>query len=273
MDRTLYLNENKGLRVYRDGPSIWIKEDGKAGRRIPARLIGRVVIIGNISLESGAITLFTDRDVPVTFINYRGESAAVAMPYNEKLARHYEEQKIFLETEENAGRFRSWLHAKRKELQLQVAQRLSKRLAVKFAAAGFREKDYRNIILQFRTCNEDQWQVILSIAGNLFREITVGRLIKADLDPHMGILHRRHNFSLALDLCHILEPETEIQCLQFIKAAREKGYMIKEQGTWRATKDGMKDIIHRFENRRKLIQDNVERLIDDIFELMRELRK
>ncbi len=53
MGRTLYLNENKGLTVLRDGPSVWIKEDGKAGRRIPARLVGRVVVIGNLRLEAG----------------------------------------------------------------------------------------------------------------------------------------------------------------------------------------------------------------------------
>jgi CRISPR/Cas system-associated endonuclease Cas1 len=273
MDRTLYLNENKGLRVFRDGPSIWIREDGKAGRRVPARLVGRVVIMGNIKLESGVITLFTDRDVPVTFINCRGDSVAVALPYNEKLPRYYEEQKVFLETEENADRFKSWLHAKNKEMQLHVIQRLSKKLALKFAGDGFRERDYRKIIQQFRTCSEDQWQVILGIAASLFREMTVGCLIKAGLDPHVGVLHRRYNFSLAFDLCHILEPETEIQCLQFASGAKENKHMMKDYGNWLVTKDGMKDIIQRFENRRKQVQDIVERLIDDIFVMIRELRK
>jgi CRISPR/Cas system-associated endonuclease Cas1 len=120
MGRTLYLNENKGLTVLRDGPSVWIKEDGKAGRRIPARLVGRVVVIGNLRLEAGVITLFTQNDIPVTFINRRGDELAVAMPYNHHLPRHYEEQKIFLDVDENIERFKGWLYARRKETQINV---------------------------------------------------------------------------------------------------------------------------------------------------------
>ena len=49
--------------------------------------------------------------------------------------------------------------------------------------------------------------------------------------------------------------------------------MIKAQAGWSVSAEGMKDVVHRFENRRDQIKAVVERLIDDIFELMRELRK
>ncbi|MDI6890361.1 MAG: CRISPR-associated endonuclease Cas1 [Thermodesulfovibrionales bacterium] len=200
MDRTLYLSENKGLRVFRDGPSIWIKEDGKAGRRIPARLVGRVIIIGNLSFEAGVITLFTENDIPVTFINHRGDVVAVVMRYNNHLPRHYEEQKVFLETEENIDRFKSWLYAKRKEIQINVVKRLSKRVAGMFLAKGFREKDYRRIVEGFKPVVDEQWKVVSRMINNLFREMIIGCIAKADLDPHLGVLHRRHNFGLALDI-------------------------------------------------------------------------
>ncbi len=272
MDRTLYLNENKGLKVYRDGPSVWIKEEGKAGSRVPARFIGRVVIIGNVKIESGIITLFTDRDIPVSFINYSGESVAVALPYNDRLPRHYEEQKIFLKNEKNTLRFKNWAESRRKEIQLNVIKRLSKKIFYKFTKFGFREKDYLNIINQFRKCNLEQWQLVTGIISYLFREMVIGCLIRAELDPHTGILHRRHNFSLALDLCYIFEAEIDIQSIQFIKQASENNYFIKENKNWLVSKEGMKDIIHRFENRKNQIINITEQLIDDIFEMMRELR-
>lgn len=273
MERTLYLNENKNLRVLRDGPSVWIKEEGKAGSRVPARLIGRVVIIGNVKIESGVITLFTERDIPVTFINYSGDSVAVALPYNDKLPRHYEEQKIFLKNDENTLRYKNWLESRRKEIQLNVIKRLSKRIHYKFMKYGFREKDYNSIINQFRKCNLEQWQVVTGIISNLFREMIIGCLIRADLDPHMGVFHRRHNFSLALDIGYVFGAEIDIQSLQFLKQINENIYLIKLNKNWSVSKEGMKDIIHRFENRKNHLINITEQLVDDIFEMMRDLRK
>lgn len=273
MDRTLYLNENEGLTIHRDGPSIWVKKTGQAGRRIPARFVGRVVIIGNLRLEAGAITLFTDNSIPVTFLSRSGDSLAVAIPYNHQLPRHYEEQKVLLETEENMERFKRWLSSKRKEIQLKAIRRLSKWTAELFAMNGFRERDYQRFIEEFKPSKDDKWEVVSTIVSNLLREIIIGRIVKADLDPHMGILHRRHNFGLALDLCHILSGDVDMQCIQFLRTAMEKGYMEKQRGLWAVSRQGMKEIIHRFENRRVKLQERVEKLIDDIFEIMRELRR
>jgi hypothetical protein len=276
MDRTLYLNENKGLRVFRDGPSIWIKEEGRAGRRIPARLIGRVIIIGNLRFEAGVVTLFTGNDIPVTFINHRGDAAAVAMPYNHHLPRHYEEQKVFLENEENEDRFKRWVYAKRREAQIRVVKRLSKGVARSFAEKGFREKDYQQFIEEFKPtgqAKDEYWRVACGIVSNLFREMAIGCVVKADLDPHLGVIYRRHNFGFALDLCRVLEAEIDLQCIQFLKGAKEREFLIKGSAGWAVSKEGMKDIIHRFENRRKQLQEIVERLMDDIFEMMRELRR
>jgi CRISPR/Cas system-associated endonuclease Cas1 len=273
MDRTLYLNENKTITVLRDGPSVWIREEGKAGRRIPARLIGRVVIIGNLKLETDVITLFTDNDIPVTLMNRAGDSAAVVMPYVEKLPQYYEKQKTLLMTSERINRFKDWLYAQRRQLQFHVVQRLSKSISYTFTSSGFREKDYRRVIEEFRPVSDEQWQAIFNVVSVLFRELVVGHIMMRDLDPHIGILNRRYNFGLALDICHILEPEIELQSVQFARAAKTKSYMIKARAGWSVSAEGMKDVVHRFENRRDQIKAVVERLIDDIFELMRELRK
>ena len=101
MERTLYLNEKKGLEVLRDGPSVWVKEDGVAGRRIPARLIEHVIIMGNVRLDAGVITLFTENNIPITFMNNKGNEVALTIPFNHHYNTHYHDQRKILEKGKN----------------------------------------------------------------------------------------------------------------------------------------------------------------------------
>lgn len=53
MDKTLYLTESgNDICVRRDGPSVWITTRDKAGQRAPGRLLGRVIIMGNVRLDA-----------------------------------------------------------------------------------------------------------------------------------------------------------------------------------------------------------------------------
>lgn len=273
MDRTLYLSENRKVTVYRDGPSVWIAEKGKSGRRIPARLVSRVVIIGNVKLDAGVITLFTDNRVPVTLINQKGGSAAVVMPYIDRLPYYYERQRACLSSDERIRRFKDWIFSRRREQQLYAVFRLSKKVGSTFASKGFREKDYHHLLERFRPFEDSQWVVVLGAVRSLVRELIIACLVKSDLDPHLGAIYRRHNFGLALDICHVLEPEMELQSILFLRGAAAKGHIIKDKSGWSMTGEGIRDIAQRFENRRKQLQSLTERLLDDLFELMRELRK
>jgi CRISPR/Cas system-associated endonuclease Cas1 len=271
MDRTLYLNENKHVTVFRDGPSIWVREEGRAGRRVPARLIGRVVIIGNVRLETDVITLFTDNDVPVTLMNRAGESAAVVMPYIERLPRYYEKQKELLTEPERIQRVKDWMYSQRRRIELKVLRRLSKSVFESFAASGFSRKDYRAVVEKARAISDEQWQAVCNVVRMLLREMVVGYIVKIGLDPHIGILNRRHNFGLALDICYILDPEVHIQSIQFSRVARTNSYVTKERGGWAVTPEGMRDIVHRFENQRERVKADIGLVLDNLFELMREL--
>ncbi len=224
-------------------------------------------------MRRGWITLFTQNDIPVTFINRRGDELAVAMPYNHQLQRHYGEQKVFLDAEENIERFKGLLYARRKETQINVIRGLSKGFAGLFTAKGFREEDYCRFIESFKPSKAEQWKVVSGVISNLFREMILVCILKADLDPHLGVLYRRHNFSLALDISYVLEAEIDMQGIQFLKTAAGMSCLLRDQSGWFVSKEGLRDIIHRFENRRKQIHATIERLIDDIFELMRELRR
>lgn len=271
MGRTLYLSENKGVRVMQDGPSVWVKWMDNSGQRIPVRLVSRVVIIGNVKIDSGAITLFTENDVPVVFMNHSGGEVAVAIPYNHRLAKHYEEQKVFLETPENSGRYRKWAETKRMVIQVDVLKRLFRKIDYEIRF-GVGEGNYQELLASLKPSDEDRWLTVSGVIANLFRGIIIECLIKADLDPHIGVLHRRHTFGLALDLCYVMGGESDLQGLQFFRSPFVELYMKRRDGQWRLTETGMKNIIQRFENRRAALTNMVEMVIDELFELMRELR-
>jgi len=270
MDRTLYLSERPGLTVLRDGPSIFIKQKGCADRRVPVRLIGRVVIIGNLKMEAGVITLFTKNNVPVLTIDKQSESAAVTVPLNDKVPFYYHNQRVFLETEGNVNRFMTWLYSKKRIVQLCAIKRLSKGAASKFMRGGFKEQDYHRFIRRKITSSEGQWKTVRGTIENLLLELVIARLLQAGLDPNIGVLNRRRNIGFALDLVNILGAEANVQCIQFFKRNRED-FMEFTGDKWLISSEGMKNVVHRFENRRQAVTNFVEKLIDELFELMREL--
>lgn len=270
MGRTLYLNENSGTMVVRDGPSVLVKSESIASRRVPARLLSRAVIIGNVRLEAGVITLFTEYDIPVVFLNGRGDEVAVAIPYNHKLARHYERQKIFLESDEHVAKYENWANTKRMTIQVKVIPKLRPELS-HIAGHGIGEGNYQILLSKMKPA-EEKWQLVSGVVNNLFRGLIVEHLLKADLDPHLGVIHRRHNFGFALDICYILGAESDMQCIQFFRQAAKTGCILKTKDGCRLTDEGMRSIIHRFENRRIVIHNKVNSVIDELFELIRELK-
>ncbi len=272
MGRTLYLKETRsnGLRVLRDGPSVLIAAREKANRRVPVRLISRVVVMGNVRLDASAITLFAENDIPVVLLNPASEEVAVVIPYNHKLPSHYEEQKIFLSSRENIRYFETWVDAKRTVIQVNVLSRLLRSFAGRLRY-GIGEGNYRELLSRMKPASEEKWTVAMGMVTNLFRGLIIEPLMRADLDPHLGILHRRHNFGLALDVCYIMGAESDAQCLQFFRRAKKNSYMKRRGNAWIITDAGVRDIVQRFENRKSVLENMIDQIIDELFELMREI--
>lgn len=268
MGKTLYLAEKNGLKILRDGPSLYIIEDGKAGRRVPVNLIDRVVIIGGVDINSLVITLFTDNNIPVTFLNRRGEEIAVALTYNRNISYYYHTQRIFLNSTENVERFKNIIKSWRHRIQLDVIRRLSKRLIINVNETGFTEKDYEKIIDACGIKERHLYHQIHNIISGLFRELIISQVLKVGLDPHIGVLHRRHNFGFVLDIYHMLNPEEDMQAIQFLRNKNIKNLIKGED----VSSEGIKEIVVRFENRKDWIINKIEQIFDDIFEAMRELK-
>lgn len=271
MSRTLYISQTCKPVIHRDGPSIWVEEEGKSGRRIPARLIGRVIIIGNVKLDAGTITLFAENNTPITFMNNRTDETAVVLPYNHRLPDHYKEQKIFLESKVQTEHFEQWANSKRTLLQMALLRKYLPQSMPRFETFGFGEGNYQEILRTLRKVSEQKWLTVNSFITNILRNIIVERLTETGLDPHLGVIHRRHNFGLALDICYIMGGLSDLQTLQFFNSCRNRKLIEKERDQWFITDEGMKNIVQRFEGRRAAVELKIEHILDELFVLMREM--
>jgi|WetSurMetagenome_2_1015567.scaffolds.fasta_scaffold32623_3 CRISPR/Cas system-associated endonuclease Cas1 len=271
MDRTLYLTEKHGVEVRRDGPSLWIRERGKSGYRIPARQVGRVVIMGNVRMDAGVISLFTEENIPVAFLSRQGKELAVCMPYNHRLPRHHEEQKRLFGGEDHACLFNQWLLSVRRSNQLDTLRRISTEKAQVYARIGFRERDYEDTIRSLLFDSASQWGAARTAVEGLLHEMIIRALLRADLDPHLGITHRRHNFALALEFSWALDGEIDLQTLRFLNAARFNGPSWRSPDGSIILKDGLKALVERFEKRKSAVHHLIEGMIDDLFRLMRDV--
>jgi hypothetical protein len=271
MDRTLYLNEKHGVEIRRDGPSLWIRERGKAGYRIPARHVGRVVIMGNIRMDAGVISLFTEEHIPVAFLSRQGKELAVCMPYNHYLPRHYEEQKLLFSSPEHTRLFRQWLLSVRRSNQLEALKQLSEEKARVYSRVGFRERDYDEIVRSLLFDGEPQWRAARTVVEGFLHETIIRALLRADLDPHLGVTNKRHNFALALEFSWALGGEIDLQTVNFLNTAHFHGPSWRSPDGFIILKDGLKALIEHFEKRKDAVHQLIERMIDDLFSLIRDI--
>jgi CRISPR/Cas system-associated endonuclease Cas1 len=269
--RSLYLNENfRGISVIRDGPSVLLRENYSAPRRVPVQFINKVFVIGNIRFDSASIELFAENNVPVIFMNRKGEDVAMVIPYNHRLPVHYEEQKLILQSDKNIQQYLKWAMAKRSIIQLKVLKQIFRKKACKFNME-IGEGNYQYLLKRLKP-GEDKWATVIGTITNLFRGLITERVLKSGLDPHTGVIHRRHNFGFVLDVCYIISAEIDYQALSFFKSSERDKLIIKSGQRWEITNIGMRNIINRFENKSESLQWLIDEIIDEVFELIRELR-
>jgi CRISPR/Cas system-associated endonuclease Cas1 len=264
MKKPLYLVEkgNK-ITVHRDGPSFLVTFHNRAPRRIPAREIDKVVIIGNVRIDANSIILCAENKIPVLFIASDKKEKALALPYNHKLPNHYKEQRLILQSKETILRYKKWIYTRRSIMQIQILKELFNRFSF---SEDIGEGNYQFLINSFIK-NQPNWIIIKDIVENFLRGVIIGRIIQAGLDHHLGIIHRRVNFGLLLDLSMIFEPEADFQTIKFFQSSKlgiENGQL---------TEEAIKQIIDRFESRRQNFTKSVEVVIDELFEIIKDVRK
>jgi len=270
--RTLYLNGERRITVRGDGPSLLIHERQRAGRRVPLRLIGQVIIRGNVTLESNVITLLAAHGVPVSFLTGRGEVTATALPLDADSILIRERVERLSMSAKGTARVMDWLRAGRMNGEYDLVQEFFPSHIRAICRNGLREEDYREIReeLLLSIDSKGMIDVVSRVIGGLFHELMLKRICDLGLDPHRGFLCRHQNFAFAKDLCYVLGAERDRQLLQFFRGRRVGNLLEMERGRWVVNGEGMKNIVVRFENHKKRVLELVDVLLSDFFDILRE---
>ncbi len=267
MKRTLYLCQTKGMKVRVDGPSLWIEQKGRAGRRVPFQMIEHAVILGNIAIQTDVLTSLSELGIPVSIFSKKGENVTMVLCYDEKIPPYYHKQKVFYRSPENRERFMNIVRHWRRKTQIAALKRYSKELFKKFKQDGLKDEAFKKIIKHETLFYGDRYSMVYGIVRGLFCQMILTEVKKARFDPSLGIVHRRHPHALVQDIAYMLDAEVHLQTMQFFRSsAREP--LITSIGI---TTDGMRDIALRFENRRLALNALVNQVIDSIVEAIIEL--
>ncbi len=267
MKRTLYLYEAKGMTVRVDGPSLWIEQKGKAGKRVPLQMIDRVVIVGNLRVDTAVLSHLSAENLPVTIFTKNGKNISMLVSYDDSYPRYYHRQKVFYMSPLNEERFRNIVRHWRRRIQVSALKRFSDGLYETFRENNLKDRAFQRII-EFETLfYKDRYRMVYRIVYGMFCQLILSVLTQSGLDPSLGVIHRRHPHGLVHDIAYMLEAEVQILALQFFRA-RAAHTGITSIGV---TTDGMRDIALRFENRKKAIWGITNMIIDNIIEAIKEL--
>ncbi|MCX7857061.1 MAG: CRISPR-associated endonuclease Cas1 [Deltaproteobacteria bacterium] len=275
MERTLYLNDSgSSISVMRDGPSLWIEEKGGAGRRIPVRFIDLVILVQNVKIDAQSLAVLSENQVPVIIMDRSGQRKAYVLPYEEKIPFRYRDQKFILRNERSEERYRKWAETKRMIIGISALKRIGKDKLTRCEEIG--EGNYSIIMKELISSmgiEEEKYMIVKNTVCSLFHGIIAKKLLRAGFDIHLGVINRRKNFGLILDVSYIMDGEIDLQTLQFFKTDAKREIAFHHVfGRCELKPNVMRFIAHRFENRKKTIGQMVDNIIDELCTLMREIK-
>jgi len=129
-------------------------------------------------------------------------------------------------------------------------------------------KSYKEVINYLKPADQRRWIVIHRFVKHINMVLILECLINRGFDPHVGIIHAMWDYGLAHDVCWILEPEIDLQTVQYFRSNIYTG----GPGTFylRPLLSGndIRNIVHRFENKKEDLEKRIKSIIDHICYLM-----
>lgn len=206
MQRTLYLHESPGLRVSRDGPSLWVTRPHTAGQRVPVRLIRRVLIAGNVTLDTESLMVFAERGVPVTLLSRDGfpvahvwSAAPASIVRRARQAAALEEPEV---RDRMIALFRAWQRGRR----LVLASRLDPGTASRWRQCGMAPTEYEAWLVEQARVRDVPLRRRRLFHGML-ETLALEAVGRAGWDPHLGVLQGTCPLGLVRDCVTALEAE------------------------------------------------------------------
>lgn len=257
MERTLFLTEQAGMRVRRDGPSLWIERPGLAGSRVPVRLVRRVLISGNVALDAESLTAFARRGVPITLVSRDGEPLAMVVGCATGLVARRGLQAGALEHPRVRERVSAWLRAWSRGRQLVLATRIDPVTAARWRRDGVRQPDYEGWV-QHQGRRRGAALRRRGLFHAAVSTLVLDRIAEAGWDPHLGVAHCGEPLGFVKDCAEAIRADADRIWL-------ESGTLAG--GTGRALSV---DVAGLFEQQRPRVNRLLTRLLEQYAELLRE---
>ncbi len=257
--KTLYLVEKgNGLIMRRDGPSVLIERKNKAPVRIPVNYVDKVIILGNVELDSFSLTLFSSHRIPVLIIN-RDREFSLILPPNKDLSDLSREQKRLLSSSVLIDKYRSTILRRRFEEERKVIRILFDKISIN------PQDRYHTIINKIKP-SEFLWNKVKAIIANLIQINIIERIMSARLNPHLGVINKACNYGLVYDIYHIFEPEADLQTAKFFCLSKLKNDFANNP---HISHEILEIMINNFEKRQAEISNSIDMVISEILEIMR----
>lgn len=264
MKKTLYLNGSDSLyRLSLDGPSLLITSPDTAARRIPVTMLGKVIVYGNITLESDTLTYLSENNIPVLLISKwaRGESILISLNYSMSLPCIKLES--IVRDEKKARDFIDWARRMRAFLQRIIAKKLY------HYNCNISGDDYKKLIYMLMPENKNHWRIVKNILRMLFWSSIIEELINNQFNIHCGIMHNKTSFGLVRDYYYILHPETDLQALQFFRSDSVDLLINRKKNNQPLLNSrGIHNIVHRFENKQYFFTKMIKTISNKLTELL-----
>lgn len=261
MRKTLYLAENEeGLYLRVDGPSLLIRSAHSAERRVPLRVLGRVIIFGNIQIDTDVLTLLAENNIPVFLISKWARNLSISMNPHYAIEGKCITLRSIIKDRGKSLEFFKWAKEKRSHIETTVLKCL-------LGHRGVNHKDYSEIISFFLPYDRDKWKNVRKILKMLFWCLIIEELMNRDLHPHYGIIHRGIAFGLARDCLYVMSAEIDLQALQFFKSDSIEKLIEPSFGAFCLTSRGIHNIVARFENKQYIAKKIMDDITVKLFEL------
>jgi len=272
--RTLYLAGRDGVQVRRQGASVAVTVPGRAEQRVPARRVGRVIILGEVTLPVTALTLFSERGVPVTFLDRQGRTRGILLhphpPEDPRGAGWFRS----LRTDEVSRRqVRRLYAAHRRRLQLGALAAINSPMRDFARERGLRDQDYQQWLRA--AIREETPQSAVAVARRTLKTLLLnwcGRaLTAARIDGRMGLADPHRPLGLADEVSDTLYPICDPVWVRLFRKKDAVRHFITEGLDWAIAPRHARWLIAPYEHQGPRIQAAFDALLHDLLNLPWEI--
>ncbi|RMF87983.1 MAG: hypothetical protein D6739_00765 [Nitrospirae bacterium] len=268
--RTLYLVGREGVRVKREGASVAVTVPGRAQQRVPARRVGRVIIFGDVTLPVSALTLFSERGVPITFIDARGRTRGILVHPNPPEDPRGQGWFRSLRADEVSRRqVRRLFAAHRRRLQLGALAAIGSPMLAYAKARGMRENDYQEWLRA--AVRPDTPREPIAVIRRSLRTLLLnwcGRaLTAARIDGRVGLVDPHRPLGLAEEIANTLYPICDPVWVRLFRKKDAIRHFVTEGLEWAISPRHSRWFIAPYERQGPRLQKAFDHLLRDLLTL------